>query len=65
MGSYEEMSPGVFRIGDIVEAQFAVVAIPMKTAPKGPTRFRLRLVLRALCLEDSSETDVSSCSILL
>ena len=57
--SYEEVSPGIFRVGDIVEARFAVVAVPMKASPKGPTKFRMRLVLRSLCLEDSSEIDVS------
>jgi hypothetical protein len=42
-----------FCVGDIVEVNFSIVAIPIKQ-----NKFQLMLVLRALALLDSSQTTV-------
>ena len=58
---HQPILPTEFRIGDMVEAQFGVFACPIAQVQRGtPLKYQLRLVLCALCLEDSSETDVSS-----
>lgn len=46
-------NPNTYRQGDIMEAQIAFIAIPT-----GKGKFRLRLVLRALSVEDSSLAEV-------
>lgn len=53
---YREAEPGIFHVGDIVEAQLSFVAIPCGKSMPG--KFRFRVVLRSLCLEDDSETEV-------
>lgn len=52
---YVEISPVKFRAGDIVEAQFSFVTIPLKAPHKEwgsnqPPRWKLLLVLRSLAL---------------
>ena len=54
----------VFRQGDIVELQIAFMVNPSTTRTNTSNKaldkqFRLKLVIRSICQEDASETDVS------
>ena len=58
------MNPSVFRQGDIVELQIAFTVNPSTTRTNMSNKaldkqFRLKLVIRSICQEDASETDVS------
>jgi hypothetical protein len=50
----EKTNPSSFRIGDIVEAVFSIVVVPVKQK-----KYQMMLVLRALTLLDSHHTMVS------
>ena len=49
----EPTNPMTFAIGDIVEANFSVIVMPVKN-----NKFQMMLVLRGLALLDSSLTTV-------
>jgi hypothetical protein len=50
---FETVNPTQFRIGDIVEVQATIVAVPVRN-----NRFKMILQLRALALLDGTFTDV-------
>lgn len=51
-----EINPELFRNGDIVEAQFSFIAVPLRG-----DRFKMIVALRGLTLLDTSERVVSTC----
>lgn len=51
---HRTIGPSAFRLGDIVEAQLAIICVPVAHG-----KLRMRLVLRSLSLENSSITEVS------
>ena len=58
------MNPSVFRQGDIVELQVAFTVNPSTTRASTSNKtldkqFSLKLIIRSICQEDASETDVS------
>lgn len=55
MHRYVEVPYTSFRCGDIVEATFSLLAVPVK-----PAKYCMKLVLRGLSLEESGFTTVSN-----
>ena len=52
-----QAKPTIFQPGDIVEVGFSVVGCPIKTVGQG-LRFKMRLILRYILLQDSSLSTV-------
>ena len=53
-----QADPAQFRVGDIVEAQITIAAVPMRN-----NKFKMICQLRSLALLDSTFTDVSKSAI--
>jgi hypothetical protein len=49
-----EVDPACFRVGDIVEVQMTIAAVPIRNK-----KYKMILQLRSIALVDSSFTDVS------
>lgn len=49
-----EVDPGRFRVGDIVEIQITIIAVPIRN-----NKFKMITQLRSLALLDGTFTDVS------